>query len=91
MKTAYIDYIYAEIGVKEEDVNAIAQSGDNGEAVRNAIAKGYIMPQFDKYSDAQRGYRVAHMGCRLGYCRRRLTSYFPAWCQRVFDSHAGSE
>lgn len=53
MKTAYIDYIYAEIGVKEEDVNAIAQSGDNGEAVRNAIAKGYITPQFDKYSDAQ--------------------------------------
>lgn len=53
MKTAYIDYIYAEIGVKEEDVNSIAQSGDNGDAVRNAIAKGYIMPQFDKYSDVQ--------------------------------------
>lgn len=53
MKTAYIDYINAEIGVKEEDVNAIAQSGDNGEAVRNAIAKGYITLQFDKYSDAQ--------------------------------------
>lgn len=53
MKYTYLDYLNGEIGIKESDVNAIAQSGDNGPAVCEAIEAGYITPQFDEYSDAQ--------------------------------------
>lgn len=45
MKYTYLDYLYLEIGLEEEDVKAIAQSGSNDEAAEEVSKKQYVIDQ----------------------------------------------
>ncbi len=51
MKYTYLDYLYHEIGLKIEDVKAIAQSGSNDDAVREVAKEQYIQDQLKDLSD----------------------------------------
>lgn len=50
MYYTYIDYLYKEVGLVSEDIEAIAQSGSNDEAVKLVCSQEYIVRQFNDIS-----------------------------------------
>ena len=51
MLTTYLDYLCAEVSLERDDVEAIAVSGSNDEAVAEVSAKEYVQKQFQNVSD----------------------------------------
>ena len=70
MEYAYLDYIHVELGIKEEHVQAIAQSGSNDAAVAEAMTDGYIAEQLTNKSDAEL-YRAVDALCDGAVCESR--------------------
>ena len=51
LQYTYLDYLNMEVGIAPEDVEAIAQSGDNENAARELLSEDYFTSQFDGVDD----------------------------------------
>ena len=50
METYYIDYLYREISLKEEDIEAVPESGQADDTCRKIADKKYVIRQFKDVS-----------------------------------------
>lgn len=71
MEYAYLDYIHVELDIKEEHVQAIAQSGSNDAAVAEAMTDG-ILPNNSRPKPTP-NYTAPLMLCATALCANHGT------------------
>lgn len=58
MEYYYFDYLYKEIGLKREDIDAVPQMGNAGDVCDDIASKDYIIEQFADVSFENLKYAV---------------------------------